>query len=355
MKFLQITVIMVLALSYSYKSFSQTDSIFDQGIYRTYIVHKPADYSPASSYPLVLNLHGLNSNAAGQQNYSQFDNIADTAKCIVVYPNAVNGSWNVNGTSDVTFLTNLIDSLKNDFSLNSCLFVTGMSMGGFMTYKLSCALSTQITAIAVVSGNMSNALQNNCAAASGLPVMHFHGTSDNFVNYNGTFGIAPVETTINWWVAKNNCSGTPVITPVNDSNLADSCNAVNYYYGNGTNNSEVSFYKINNGGHTWPGATPIPIFGNTNQDMNASVLIWNFFRKYCTPVIYWNGNISDAWENPQNWNGNQLPGANSIVIIPSPVTRYPKININTEIKKLELKPGSTITIASGKQLKLNGW
>ena len=169
--------------------FAQLDSIYDQGNYRTYIVHLPPNYTVAQQYPLVLNLHGLNSNAAQQQSYSQMDAIADTAAFIVVYPNGLNNSWQINGTSDVDFLTHLVDSLRHDFSIGNCLFATGMSDGGFMTYKLACSLGSQLKAIGVVSGNMSNALQNNCAVTAGLPLLHIHGTADPLVNYNGTFGI----------------------------------------------------------------------------------------------------------------------------------------------------------------------
>jgi hypothetical protein len=45
-------------------------------------------------------------------------------------------------------------------------------------------------------------------------------------------------------------------------------------------------YKIINGGHTWPGGNPayliIPGYnmGNTNFDINASEIMWDFFKNY---------------------------------------------------------------------------
>ncbi len=42
------------------------------------------------------------------------------------------------------------------------------------------------------------------------------------------------------------------------------------------------FYKIYNGGHTWPGAG-LPGYeneGNVTGDINANVEMWNFFKKY---------------------------------------------------------------------------
>jgi polyhydroxybutyrate depolymerase len=283
MKTLKFTLLFLMTWLNCIALFGQKDSIFDQGEYRNYIVHLPKNYKPSTRYPLILNLHGLNSNAAQQQAYSQFDKIADTANFIVVYPNAIGGSWSFMGDKDVNFLSHLVDSLKKDFSINNCLFATGMSMGGFMSYRLACAIS--LKAIGVVSGNMSTNLQNNCPLPNGLPLIHFHGTTDPLVNYNGTFGIPPVETTIKWWVDRNKCTKTPSITPIPNTSPSDGSTAEQYVYGNGINKSEVIFYKITNGGHTWPGAPTNLPFGNTNQDLNASQLIWAFFKRYSSSSV----------------------------------------------------------------------
>jgi polyhydroxybutyrate depolymerase len=262
-------------------AFSQLDSIFDQSIWRTFLVHLPINYNSNIQYPLVVNLHGLNSNAAQQQNYSLFDNVADTENFIVVYPNANSGSWVINGTSDVDFISHLIDTVRNNFSCNNCLFITGMSQGGFLTYKLACSLPQSIKAIAVVSGNMSQNLQNTCVVSSGLPIIHFHGTADSLVKYNGVVGIPPVPNTINWWVAQNNCNTTPVFSSPPNINLLDGSTVEKYNYSGGTNGSEINFYKIINGGHTWPGALSSSPFGFTNLDINASQIIGDFFSQYC--------------------------------------------------------------------------
>ena len=79
---------------------------------RTYIVHLPTGYSSNNQYPIVLNIHGLISNATIQQSITQFDNVADSKGFIVVYPNG-NGllnNWVTNGNSDVDFLSNLVDT-----------------------------------------------------------------------------------------------------------------------------------------------------------------------------------------------------------------------------------------------------
>ena len=166
-----------------------------------------------------------------------------------------------------------------------------------MTYKLACALPKPLTAIAVVSGNMSQVLENTCVVANGLPVMHFHGTADPIVSYNGTVGIPPVDTTIHWWVNKNNCNPTPAFTTIPNTHTDDSSTVEKYYYSGGKNGSEVTFYKIINGGHTWPGSIPVPPLGNTNEDINASALMGSFFRSFCPSSV----GIKEATErNPSS-------------------------------------------------------
>ncbi len=277
--------ILSITLLFSQSLYAQLDSIYDQGTYRTFIVHVPTGYNTNNQYPLVLNLHGLRANAKQQQTYSQFDNVADQNGFIVVYPNAIDESWMTTGNTDIDFLTHLVDSIRTEYFTNDCLFITGFSQGGFMTYKFANSTSHTVKAIAVGSGNMSNRTQKDSENAPQIPTMHFHGTADNTVPYDGTSPfIPPVENTIDWWVNHNNCNTTPVVTQMLDLNPNDNSTVEKYYYGNGDNDSEVIFYKVIDGGHTWSGSYPIPLFGATNKDINQSELIGNFFYSKCSPI-----------------------------------------------------------------------
>ncbi len=71
-------------------------------------------------------------------------------------------------------------------------------------------------------------------------------------------------------------------------------------------------------------------------------------------TVTWNGTVSNAWENPDNWNCGVIPNVSSIVIIPFGVPNYPKVNANYEIKTLYINANATITIQPGVQFKLNG-
>jgi polyhydroxybutyrate depolymerase len=87
-----------------------------------------------------------------------------------------------------------------------------------------------------------------------------------------------IETVVNWWVNFNQCSITPSISNVPNTNINDMCTAERFLYSGGINGSTVELFKVTPGAHTWPGA-PIAV-GVTNMDFNASVEIWRFFSQY---------------------------------------------------------------------------
>ncbi len=266
------------------------DSIISGGIYRSYRIYVPAVYTGASARPLIINLHGYTSNAYQQQYYSNFMPIADTANFLMVYPQGTNYSgqpfWNA-GLSptlvdDKGFLDHLIDSLKLQYNIDmNAIYSTGMSNGGFMSHTLACEMSNRITAIASVTGSIFTSQYGMyCHPTRPIPVMQIHGTADPTVPYAGntSAGMEPIDTVVHYWITKNNCNTTPVFTNVPNTNTSDGCTAQHYVYTNGTLGSTVELYKIIGGEHTWPGS-PI-VIGVTNEDFNASVEIWRFFRKY---------------------------------------------------------------------------
>jgi polyhydroxybutyrate depolymerase len=254
-------------------SFSQEFSLVHDGITRTYRLHLPVNFNPDSLYPLVINMHGLGSNAFEQEIYTEFNNVADTGNFIVAYPNGVNETWNISsetGTNDVGFISALIDTINYLYGTDlQRVYACGMSMGGFMSYRLACQLSDRIAAIASVTGLQA---YYPCNPGRSVPVVQFHGTADPVVPYAG------VATTINNWVNYDSCPETPVTTELPDINPDDNSTVTVSYYGLCDDSTEVILYTIINGEHTWPGASIY--IGITNQDIKASNEIWAFFQKF---------------------------------------------------------------------------
>jgi polyhydroxybutyrate depolymerase len=267
------------------------DSIYVGGMYRQYRLYVPAIYNGATSVPLILNLHGYGSNNLQQEAYGDFRPIADTANFIIVHPNGTydgnnNRYWNCwlpvgSSPNDVNFLSALIDSVDAAYNIDlQRVYSTGLSNGGFMSSELACFLSTRITAIASVGAGMGSVHNSQCNPSHPTPFMEIHGTADAVVPYNGGTGMMHVDSVIKFWVEFNNCNTSAIQTSVTNINSFDGCTADNFLYSNGNAGATVELYKVYNGGHTWPGAIPVPGLGNTCQDFSASKEIWRFFRDY---------------------------------------------------------------------------
>lgn len=284
-----------LPLIFSINSSAQTSilgSIMHDGIERGYRLYVPTIYDGSQAVPLVLNLHGHTSNAFEQEVYGSFRAIADTANFIVVHPegtldNSQSQFWNSFGASggpdDVSFLSALIDSIASEYNIDmNCVYSTGMSNGGFMSYKLACELGHRIAAIASVTGTMVQAEVNACDPVHPTPVMHVHGTADPTVPYLGSVPqtMLSVQSVVDYWALFNNCNMTPTETAVPDINLTDGCTTDHFVYGGGDLGTSVELYRVNGGQHTWPGSPTFITIGVTSQDFSASVEIWRFFRQY---------------------------------------------------------------------------
>ena len=265
------------------------DTFNFEGLERNYILYVPAIYDGVNAVPLVINLHGYGSNAAQQNFYGNFKNLADVDNFLVVHPNGTNNPrgtsyWNAfaggGAVDDVAFISGLIDTLSKNYNIDPArIFSTGMSNGGFMSYRLACELNNRISKIASVTGSMNTTLQGTCSPGAPIPVMQIHGTNDPTVSYNGSFGVVAIEDVVDYWVNNNNCDTAPIVESLPDINTSDNSTVERYTYANGDAGSSVIFYKVIGGGHTWPDALfPIPAYGPTNRDFNASQVIWEFFK-----------------------------------------------------------------------------
>lgn len=298
-------------------------SIVHDGLVREYILYVPASYVPGTPAPLILNFHGYTSNALEQMFYGDFRPIADTAGIIVVHPQGTvdllgNTHWNVGwGTStvdDVGFTSALIDSLSAAYTIDPTrIYSTGMSNGGFFSYKLACDLSDRIAAIASVTGSMNVNQSASCHPDHQMPVMEIHGTSDQTVAYTGNILFAPIPSVISFWVGFNSCTTPAIVNPIEDTDMTDGCTAEHQLYTLGLNGATVEHYKITGGEHTWPGSA----FGGvgTNQDIDACKEIWRFFSKYDI-----HGLIETTSTSPET-------DRHEVLVFPNPSADYITIHI----------------------------
>ena len=286
------TTILLLLIGFAFSISAQqtiNGSIIHDGIQRDYILYIPAIYDGSEDLPLVLNFHGFGSNANEQMFYGDFRDIADTEGFLLVHPQGtiLNGDqqWNVgflgngNTTDDVGFTEALIDELANLYTINlDRVYATGMSNGGYMSFLLACQLSEKIAAIASVTGSMTIDTYDACNPQYPTPILQIHGTSDSNVPYDGNTTSLSIEDVISYWVNYNNCETNPTTTALTDIEPSDGSTIEHIVYIDGDNGVTTEHMKVIGGGHTWPGSVfNLP---GTNQDINASMEIWQFFSRF---------------------------------------------------------------------------
>ena len=289
---------------------AQRTSFIHDNLKRTFKIYVPVYYKQSTHLPLVIALHGRGANSGSMILLTRkgFNKLADRDGFIVVYPDGIDLNWNDGRTDeeandrahmenidDVGFISALIDIMIADYTIDpKRVYVTGISNGAIMSYRLACELTNKITAIAPVDGNIPLMLLPECSPSGYISVLAINNIDDPLVPYNGgdIYGgirrinlgkVLSVDESIMFWVNWNKCSVNPVITEEPDRDPNDGTKVSSSHYLNGINGTEVILFSIEGGGHTWPGGfqyLPVWIIGKTSRDIDANEIIWSFFKKH---------------------------------------------------------------------------
>lgn len=317
---------------------AQEKTLVHNDLEREYYVHVPSNYQDGDTWPLVINMHGYGSNRAQQLLYTGFNTVADDNSFIVVYPQGLadltgtthfNAYFAPSDIDDVGFISQLIDQLYTDYNIDlSRVYSTGMSNGGFMSYRLACELPERIAAIASVTGSMLPVQVTNCNPGRPIPAMQIHGTNDATVPFAYPGGVGGygegIADVIGYWAENNTCNAVPDTTAIEDIVAFDESTATKVTWTGCDADAEVQFYIVENGGHTWPGAFPVATLGVTNQDFAASPTIWEFFSRFQHPNPT-AGTLLDT---------DTFGAVQNIEISPNPFQDI--LRVEGEVKELEL-------------------
>ena len=286
---------------------STARSIISAGLGRTYRIHIPGSYEKANPIPLLIVLHGGGGTGEGMVKLTQggFNILSDKEGFIVVYPDGIEKHWNDGRENvsyrayrekidDVGFISSLIDHLAKEYNIDiRRVYVTGISNGAIMSFRLGCELSEKIAAIAPVAGSMPENLPTRCSPSRSISVLIISNTADPLVPWGGgeirfgrqKFGkVLSVAESVKFWVNHNQCSLPPAISMEPDRDPKDGTRVRREAYNQCREGMEVVLYTIEGGGHTWPGGhqyLPEWIIGKTSRDINANEVIWGFFQKAC--------------------------------------------------------------------------
>jgi polyhydroxybutyrate depolymerase len=171
----------------------------------------------------VIDLHSARTNGFLEELATRFDAQADRLGWIVAYPDGFAYGWEPYGccqhpgVGDVAFISELISRLESSDGVDpERVYVTGLSRGGMMAYRLGCELPSRVAAIAATAGNMADENGNvrgvPCQPERPVSVLSVHGSADPVVPIRGGGRVAPLDDVIGRWRGLNGCDSPESVT-----------------------------------------------------------------------------------------------------------------------------------------------
>ena len=302
-----LSIIATLISNLSFGQANIIDSIVHQTYQRKFTVHTPTGFTNTTPVSAVLMLHGNGGTMQNSQNFTNLNSVSNSNGFLAVYPEGYGivssggFSWadgrgtsaDIAGIDDLGFINKLLDTLLANYNIDTNkIYICGFSNGGYMTQRFACEQNQRFAAMASLGSIMDTSLYSSCNPQRPIPMMFVIGTADPFVPFNGGVAngsgglvnqIINADTLVDFWKINNNCIQTNPPINLPDIDLTDNSTVTLFNFTNCACNSDVKFYRINGGGHTWPGVE-IPLYevvaGETNEDIQASVELWNFFNAH---------------------------------------------------------------------------
>ena len=239
-------------------------------------------YIPASlpaGRPLIISMHGSGQDPTYQRDHSMLEEISDTAKFAVVYPQGVGNQWDISGMSDINFITTIIDTMVSRYKTDrNRVYLSGFSMGGMMTYYAATKIADKIAAFAPISGYLMGGPNTNSSRP--VPIIHTHGTTDDVVGFGG------VAASMSAWRTRNACVATEVLTSPYPKQGSV---GIKHYWAAGSGGVEMVLMELTGKGH-W--------YSDDAANVMTSIEIWNFCKKYAldlrTPSVAFTAPIKNS-------------------------------------------------------------
>ncbi|QDZ26812.1 PHB depolymerase family esterase [Noviherbaspirillum sp. UKPF54] len=269
------------------------------GLTRTYRVHVPAKYDPATPAPLLVALHGGGGSMDYQADDARYGLIGKSERegFVALFPNGFSklrsgkfATWNAGNCcggardeniDDAGFIRQAVDRLTRQMNIDrNRVYATGMSNGGMMAYRLACEMPDVFRAIASVAGTDNT---RSCNPKSPVAVLHIHARNDNHVLFAGGAGpglpdaskvtdFTSVADTVAKWVQLDGCSAKP-------RRILDKDGAYCELHAPCRGQAEVELCVTESGGHSWPGGQKARGDEPPSQAISANDVMWEFFKR----------------------------------------------------------------------------
>ncbi|MEO0371601.1 MAG: PHB depolymerase family esterase [Pseudomonadota bacterium] len=262
---------------------------------------RPDKSAPA---PLVVALHGYRRPPQAEALRDTPERLAWTdlqamgAKhgFVTLYPAAYRGQWSLfdglvhaskdDGTpiDDEGFILSLIANLVETGTADpSAIYLTGISEGAIMTYRMICLSRTPFAAAAPLIGTAFAAHLDDCTPALPPALMHVHGTDDRVLPYDGWIFASGREVSVpevtDHFRTLHGCTGQ-TRQMLENLDPEDGSLVEEMTWTGCTRDGTVLSYKVIGGGHDVPrlDAVQPPDGQKINRDLDTMSVMWAFFQ-----------------------------------------------------------------------------
>lgn len=280
-------------------------SFKDQGIVRDVFLYRPSRHAGTAAsvfsdsagsrdeasgqtggMPLVVVLHGYGGKALGDG--LRFIELADLYGFAVCWPQGAedgtgHSCWNVGypfqagyRIDDTAYLRRLVRHLQNDYGLSrKNVFLTGMSNGGEMCYKMAAEHPETFSAIASIAGLTLTSMSTDYRRP--IPFMEVHGTDDSVSawcgdpeNRGGWGAYLSVPAALSHIISANRCVGETI-----SEIPAEHKRVILHRFTGGLpafkygSPADVLLYEVLGGDHSW-----------SDRYIPTCDLVWEFFSRY---------------------------------------------------------------------------
>jgi polyhydroxybutyrate depolymerase len=287
----------------------RTHSLVVDGLVRNYTVYLPATYSDKTPSPVVIMLHGAGGSGSGVIAETAWDEKADQAGFLAVFPDAMRPNpadaasfltnpplWNdgsgrgqrfLQGVDDVKFLGLLVADLSKNYRIDqTAVFLTGFSNGASLALRAARELPGRFAAVAPVSGHYWQTASSP-AHQLAVPTLFIFGTADPLNPWQGgtvslpwgAFSQPPPLAGIEAWARQNGCPQGLKPLPGQPGVQTLGCS--------GHKGVPLRAIIVEDLGHIWPGGVaifPESYIGKDPGSLNATAVIWAFFASIREPI-----------------------------------------------------------------------
>jgi polyhydroxybutyrate depolymerase len=265
---------------------------------RPYLLYPAPGASADRPAPLVVALHGFGETPAVMARVTRFHELGAREGFHVAYAQGRMRRWNAFddlGYHDIAYLRALVADVEARRAVDPRrVYLTGVSNGGMMAHRAAVEAPDLFAAVAPVLAVMPATTADTRTPSRSVPILMVNGMGDRLVPphldhvrrfFLYSLPVYPLEETAAWWAEQNGCGAPGERVWLNDTDPGDGTRAWRRAYtGCG---APVTVVGIENGGHAWPGAAveaPRWLVGRTSRDLDATRLVWDFFREHRLPA-----------------------------------------------------------------------